>query len=117
MMPEKIERSCRTCRFGPECELGLERWRGVCDPGDFGVEPKDCWKAKKRKARGEVIPEKIAPCPWCGYPARADKGRNYHMVLCPQCLARGPTVDGTGDWARKRSISRWNRVARKVRGR
>ena len=52
--PVTVKRSCKTCRYGPECELGLTRYmhRGVqwvCDPGDFGPPEKqlrDVWEPR-----------------------------------------------------------------------
>jgi len=55
----KVERECKTCRYGPECECGLTRYkqrgtRWVCDPCDWGTpeeELRDVWEPRgKAKA-------------------------------------------------------------------
>jgi len=49
-----VKRECKTCRYGPECELGLARYkhrgkRWVCDPCDFEVSEeklRDVWEPR-----------------------------------------------------------------------
>jgi len=82
------------------CDLRCLRGGGAC-----GREV--CTSACKLTANIEMVEEEkraeIAPCPFCGQPAKHLFGMNEHWVSCTVCGASGPMAD-----TKQKALDVWN---------